>query len=362
VDPKVCSAVIVNDLPLIYVSQLPAEDPITRADPKRAAKALIESLERLLADSRSSLNQVVKLNVCVDSEAIADDVSKAMLGCFPDNRAPALSLTVSPKLVEADHIALDAIAVAKAEPRQGKVRRQSILSEMPSGSRLYISGQADPSKDFPEATKKTLQSLTATLKHCGRTEADIALIKCFVPPLFSTATIVRQEASRFFGGDHIPISFVEWKSASPLIEIELVAWGGPANNDAKEPLEFITPPGMTASPVYSRVARINRGPTIFIGDIAAPSAGRAEEQLQASFDVLGKLLVKTSSDFQHLAKATYYVTDDAVSKAHNAIRPKLFDSTRPPAASKALVNVTAYPGSRYVMDMIAVPAESEKRD
>src|SRR5205085_3077505 len=101
---------------------------------------------------------------------------------------------------------------------------------------------------------------------------------------------VRDEIDRYFGtGKTPPTTFVAWKAASPPIEIELVAWGGPANNEAKDVLEFITPPGMTASPVYSRVARINRGPTIFIGDIASPATGSVDAQLQTSFDALDKL-------------------------------------------------------------------------
>jgi enamine deaminase RidA (YjgF/YER057c/UK114 family) len=70
-----------------------------------------------------------------------------------------------------------------------------------------------------------------------------------------------------------------------------------------------------------------------------------------------KVLASFGSDFQHLAKATYYVTNDEIAKAHNAIRPKFYDPARPPAASKALVEGTGHNGSRYVMDMIAVPAK-----
>ena len=62
---------------------------------------------------------------------------------------------------------------------------------------------------------------------------------------------------------------------------------------------------------------------------------------------------QTGSDWKHLAKATYYVTDDEVSKAHNAIRPKYYDPERPPAASKAMVSKTGRPGVRYMdLDVI----------
>jgi len=113
---------------------------------------------------------------------------------------------------------------------------------------------------------------------------------------------------------------------------------------------------MTASPVYSRVARINRGGTIFFGDLFGEANASAESQLQTSFDMLGQLLTKTGSDWKHLAKATYYVTDEEIGKAHNAIRPKYYDPNRPPAASKALVAATGRSGVRYTMDMIAVPS------
>jgi hypothetical protein len=80
------------------------------------------------------------------------------------------------------------------------------------------------------------------------------------------------------------------------------------------------------------------------------------EQAQQPFERLKKLLAKTGSDLTHLAKATYYVTDDEVSQALNQIRPKYYDPARPPAASKAVVAGTGRPGQRFVMDMIAVPS------
>jgi enamine deaminase RidA (YjgF/YER057c/UK114 family) len=197
--------------------------------------------------------------------------------------------------------------------------------------------------------------LTATLKHCGRTDRDIVQLKCFLQPMESVAE-VQDEISRYFGREKTPpVSFVQWRSTAP-IEIELVAWGGRAVDNAIEPLEFITPPGLKASPLYSRVARIHRGATIFLGDLFGAAGSSAEEQVTRPFERLKALADETGSDLLHLAKATYYVTDDEVSKAHNAVRPKYYDPERPPAASKALVAGTGRAGSRYAMDMIAVPA------
>jgi predicted acyl esterase len=355
------AAVVVPDVPLTYTAQLlpfdesgkiPAgDDAATQFD------RLITYLDAtILRRTSTNLDQIAKLNIYLTREELAGVIRRKLADYFPTESRPAVSFVVTPLPDPNALVALDAVAYARTAPQIRSVGIGTPEAEvLYPGNRLYVSGQAQPGS-LREATRKTLESLSATIKHCGRADRDIVHLKCFFGPMHSVAE-VREEISRYFGTNSAPpTSFVEWRSSSP-IEIELVAWGGPPNNDTKEVLEFITPPGMTASPVYSRVARINRGPTIFIGDIITPTTGSVDEQLKSSFDALGKLLNKTGSDFKHLAKATYYVTDDEIGKAHNAIRTKYYDPARPPAASKALVAGVGREGVRYVMDMIAVPVD-----
>jgi enamine deaminase RidA (YjgF/YER057c/UK114 family) len=348
------AAVIVGDTTLVYTTQLFATDAPAAAPPEGAAAQLTATLQRLEASLRragTNLDYITRLNVYIANEQIAGEVRRGLAARFANGHGPATSFVVTPLPRPGALVALDAVAAADPIPGEPLVGAKFL----DPGARLYVSGQAARSLNIRQATRDTLEGLVQTLDHCGRSIDDIVELKCFFQPV-SSAADVRDEFNIFFEVERrVPVSFVEWKSTSPLIEIELVARGGPAN-ETKEALEFITPPGVTASPVYSRVARINRGPTIFIGDIASPATGSVDEQLQSSFDALGKLLVKTGSDFKHLVKATYYVTDDDISKAHNAIRPKFYDAARPPAASKALVAGTGHPGSPYVMDMIAVPS------
>ncbi len=349
------AAVIVPDTTLVYTDQLLADamdDSSGAGDATAQLTGIFQRLSTMLGRAGTDLDHIAKLNVYVTSQEIAGDIRRELAARFANGHGPATSFVVTALPRPGALVALDAVAAADPIPNEPL----SGAKFLAPGSRLYVSGQADRSMNLREATRKTLEGLVQTLDHCNRSMDDIIELKCFFQPM-SAAADVREEIMRFFEAERmVPVSFVEWKAASPPIEIELVAWGGPANNDAKDALEFITPPGMSASPVYSRVARINRGGTIFIGDIASPSKGTVDEQLQTSFDGLGRLLGKTDSDFKHLVKATYYVIDDDISKAHNAIRPKFYDSTRPPAASKALVAGTGHPGSRYVMDMIAVPS------
>ncbi len=352
------AAVVVGDTTLLYTDQILATTSSAEALQTDAAAtqlaAIFERLNTILRRAGTDLDHLVKINVYATSDQVANDVRRALAARFNSGHGPATSFVVTALPRPGALVAIDAVAAADPIPGEPLVSAKFL----DPGARLYVSGQADRSMNLVAATRKTLEGLVQTLDHCGRSMDDIVELKCFFQPIVSAAD-VRDEIVRFFEAERmVPVSFVEWKAASPPIEIELVARGGPANNAAKDVLEFITPPGMTASPVYSRVAKINRGPTIFIGDIASPTTSALDDQLQTSFDALGKLLVKTGSDFKHLVKATYYVTDDDIGKAHNVIRPKFYDAARPPAASKALVVGTGHPGSRYVMDMIAVPATS----
>jgi enamine deaminase RidA (YjgF/YER057c/UK114 family) len=69
------------------------------------------------------------------------------------------------------------------------------------------------------------------------------------------------------------------------------------------------------------------------------------------------VLGQTGSDLRHLAKATYYVSDEQTSRALNELRPEYFEEGRAPAASKAMVSGTGMDGRAITMDMIAVPVK-----
>jgi len=60
-------------------------------------------------------------------------------------------------------------------------------------------------------------------------------------------------------------------------------------------------------------------------------------------------LQQVGADFDHMVKATYYVTDNASSRLLGTIREELYNPRRPPAASKAL----GKNGHSLMLDMIA---------
>jgi len=165
---------------------------------------------------------------------------------------------------------------------------------------------------------------------------------------------VRKVVADFFGGHAPPTVFVEWISANPVVEIELIAAAKGSAGQATNAVSFFTPPGTTDSKVYRRVARVNRGKLIYISGLHGMKATDGAGQVREIFDALGGIAKQTGSDFEHLVKATYYVTDTDASRQLNELRPRYYNPLRPPAASKALVRGTGEPGKAVTLDMIAV--------
>ena len=52
------------------------------------------------------------------------------------------------------------------------------------------------------------------------------------------------------------------------IEIELIVAG---RDSGASPLEYVTPPALKSSPVFSRVVRVNSGPLIYVSNLYGPS-------------------------------------------------------------------------------------------
>ena len=80
------------------------------------------------------------------------------------------------------------------------------------------------------------------------------------------------------------------------------------------------------------------------------------DEVKLAFDDLRRITEAAGGDLRHLAKATYYVSDDPLSSALNEVRPLVYDPQRPPAASKVAVPLIGKEGGGLLMDFIAVPA------
>ena len=99
---------------------------------------------------------------------------------------------------------------------------------------------------------------------------------------------------------------------------------------------------------------MNRGKLIYFPGLYGMKATDGDGQVQEIFADLREIGKLAGTDFEHLVKATYYVTDNDASNKLNDLRPKYYNPERPPAASKAKVKGTGLSGRTITMDMIAV--------
>lgn len=360
-------AVIVDDVPLLHTTQfLPLDKSgniVGSGDINAQINQVFINISSSLKQAGSKPDQIVKLNIYVRNSGLISAVQEQINKRFKLGKRPALSF-VAGDLSHADAlISMDAIAVLSKDKQQAvnyilpanlsSAQGIAQAAILPAGPVVYVSGQAVKG-ELAEATRGTLEQLQATLVSLGLDKKDIVQIKSFIRPM-SDLKVVEEEFAKFFKGSTIPpMVNVEWTSKDPVIEIELIASSLNAGSKSNQQLDFITPPGMTASPVYCKVTRINYGQKVYISGLYGQISGNADSDLASIFNLMGTILKNTGSDFRHLVKATYYVSNDVHSAKLNEIRPKYYDPLRPPAASKAMVKDVGKPEAGISIDMIGV--------
>ena len=359
------AAVVVGDTPLAHTAQfLPLHrDSALHGlrDAEAQARKVLEHIAAALKPVETGLPQIVKLNICLAADEHKAAVQRVVSETFNGKARPAVTYVVGELAHPNALVAMDAVATTST-PSSKSARRfindrlyhtpyTSHVSILPNGSRVYVSGQAVRDKDLATSTRRTMEQLAETLKHLDLHWENVAQIKSFLQPM-TEVDRAREEIVKFFNGRPAPpMVFVEWTSKTP-IEIELIVAGG-VPGASSEAVEYITPPGMKASPVFCRVVRINFGRNVYISGIEGSGVTQPEAQVRGIFSELEYLSRKTGSDMKNLVKATYYVTDAETSSQLNQLRPEFYDPARPPSASKAMVRSTGTHGSGIVIDMIA---------
>src|SRR5215204_3430487 len=317
------TAVVVGDIPLVHTAQMlplnPRGELIEEPTLDAQIAHVLAKLDQVLRSAQSELRLVVKLNVYLSRAEDLQPVQGALSRCFTSPAKPAASFVVGNLAVQGARVAMDAIA-----PVSAKMRRDSttaVTNEngcaqaavLAGGGKVYVSGMADTNA-LPIATRKTLEKLSAAIAHLGLNQSHIVQLKSFLQPMSEVAT-VRQEIVNFFGGQAPPLVFVDWisKAPNPPIEIELIATAPGDFSREADSVSFITPPGTIGSKVYSRVARVNHGKLIFFSGLYGMKSETGAGQIREIFGTIKGVLAKCGSDLEHLAKATYYVSDDEAS-------------------------------------------------
>jgi len=362
-------AVITDNLSLVHTTQvLPYDAPgqIIARDARSQAHRILAVLSGTLTSWNCDYRTITKLNIYIRYTNDVPLVQQALASTFRGTNKPAASFVITALPHPDALVAMDAVAVPRLHLNDPKGWKTNMPPGPPwdheihpaagltTGPLVYVSGMAD-TNSLPEATRVTLSRLMTTISHLGLNAADVVQLKAFFQPM-SDAAVVRKVIVDFFQSNAPPTVFVEWISPAPNppIEIELIAAGKPDSTNENESVIFFTPPGTTSTKVFSRVAKVNRGKLIFISGLYGVNAHEGEGEVREIFQSLDKILKSSGSDFEHLVKATYYVSDDLAGNKLNDIRPEFFNPLRPPAASKAKVRGVGDPEKTVTLDMIAV--------
>ncbi|MGV3502765.1 MAG: RidA family protein [Adhaeribacter sp.] len=366
-------AVVVDEVPLAHTTQLL---PLDKSGKLVGAGQVAKQVNQVLANLSAALkaagtgtDKLVKLHVYLARPELMAPVEQELGKRFRKQVKPAVSYVVGELAQAGALVAMDGIAAAPPAPanKQVKYFRSPVLAAaypgahvavLPAGGVVYVSGQADKG-GLVEATKGTLGQLSATLQHLGLQKQDVVQIKAFTRPKTDIGQVHRELAAFFDGSTLPPVVYVDWLSQAPVIEIELIAASPAAPAPESGQMEFLTPPFMTPSPVYSKVSRINYGRKVYVSGLYGQGQQNAQAELEALFASLARILEQAGSDFRHLAKATYYVSNDQTSAKLNEIRPRFYDPKRPPAASKAMVRGVGLPGTGISLDMIGVVVQQK---
>ncbi|MBL4885989.1 MAG: RidA family protein [Planctomycetaceae bacterium] len=369
-------AVVVENAELVHTSQLlpiNSQGVIQGTSASQQAATVLTSLDTILKKTGASKKHIVKLNIYLVADSDREVAVSSIRSWLSGADLPAISFVQTRLPNPKAKIAMDAV-IASAQvnvktdnnaarhihlTQLGESKQHSHASILPRGDVIYVSGQAEPG-DLKQATRNTLESLLKSIQQMQLDRQNIVALKCFLSPM-DQVDIVNATIAEFFEGEAVPVvSHVEWiAGATRPIEIEMIA-SAPLLKTTQR-VSYLTPGGMTASPVYSRVARIHGNQRVYISGLYATSKGTGEEQTKAIFDSLGDLLKMTGSDFQHLAKATYYVSDSDSSSHLNKLRPQFYHPKRPPAASKAMVTGVGMQNRTLSIDIIAAPVAEKSK-
>jgi enamine deaminase RidA (YjgF/YER057c/UK114 family) len=360
-------AVVVNEVPLVHTTQLL---PLNRKGQlvgkgrlDKQVKQVLDNVSAALKAAGAGTGQLVKLHVYLASGELMAGVQQQFGRYFAGKTKPAVSFVVGELAHAGALVAMDAIATTAPSPsREVRYFRSAALqgqlagahaAVLPATGVVYVSGQAVDGT-LAAATQGTMRQLGETLTWMGLGRQHVVQLKAFTRPM-ADVQVVEKEIARFFEGATLPpVVYVDWLSEQFQIEIELIA-ASPATPPNPAPgLEYLKPPFFVASPVYSKVVRINQGRKVYVSGIYGQPGGDASQEVTTLFARLGDILEQAGSDFRHLVKATYYVSNAGTSAQLNALRPRYYDPKRAPAASKALVRGVGTPGLGITLDMIGV--------
>lgn len=373
--------VVSGKLPLAHTGQFLAFDKdgklVGSDNTGQQIQQVLKNVRLALTEVGAGLENLVKLNVYVASNEVAEQVRTYFAETFTGEAKPAVSFVVTKLPRQKALVAMDAVAAGVEARDQSEVLHADSLygdpnrghvAILPVGERVYLSGQVDPG-DLLTATRGTMESLHGTLAYLGLSAEDVAQVKAYLPDASRVDEVEKVIAEYYREKPVPPVVFVEWSEGDYLrylstdgekatpIEISLITSGQASTEDityARDSPNYLTYPGLTDYPGYSRIVTVPQADLVYTSGLYGGPSRDAAGQVQDIFRKMKDILKKAGSDFDHLVKGTYYVTGEESSDKLGDIRKDLFNPDRFPASDKMPVRGVGKKEATISIDMVGM--------
>ncbi|MCI0392184.1 MAG: hypothetical protein MOB07_25930 [Acidobacteria bacterium] len=283
--------------------------------------------------------QLVKLRAFVVGSENAEPVRRAVEDEFKKRRQPAplLSVIVIGALPDANaRVQIEAISLAKSAVNPGGI--------------AFISGQpaseTEPTAQVAPLVEKSLAALRVAHQAVDVEPADALRLTCFVTSLADVGE-AQQMARRAFPAAALSFVQLQRNAASALVECETVARLRAAE---KEPLRFVNPGGLNASPNYSHVALIGAPRVVFSDLVLSPSL--QEQDAKLAFTRLEQALRAGGASIKQAAMSQLYPVSQPASDLIRKTRFDFYDKSRPPASTMLLFEALPA-GAAFGVEVVA---------
>ncbi|MGH9721485.1 MAG: RidA family protein [Bryobacteraceae bacterium] len=309
-----------------------------------SAKGLLSQQTRdaLRALSRASSGAaIVKLRAFVAGSGDLRRVPSIVSETFTERKQPLPAVTVvqvGGLPLEGAQVVIESIAVSRKPVN-------------PHGL-AFVSGQADSSNQVvPKVAplaEKSIANINTALKGVGLDATDVLRVTCLLSSLEDFAAVRNVVAS---GYPKAALNFVQLQRAPArsVVECEAVAR---LRQAAPEPLRFVNPPGLPASPNFSHVALVSAPKVILTGTQIA--FGYQDSDARLAFQRLAKVVEQSGSSMHDVAMSSIYPLSNSLAEQVRRIRFEFYDKARPPAST--MLPFEGLPGMEagFAVDVVAV--------
>lgn len=290
--------------------------------------------------------QIVRLRAWVAGTGDMRRVSSIVSEMFADKRQPLPVVNViQVGLLPMDgaQVMLEATSVAR-KPQN------------PQGL-AFVSGQAgsapidaaNPSMKVAHLAKKGAADLKTALAGVQLEAKDVLRVTCLSTSLEDYNEARSAVAQEF---PQAALAFVQSVRAptSHVVECEAVAR---LKAPPAQPVQFIQPPGLTASKNFTHVVLVNAPKLILTTTQLCFRAQDADVRL--AFQRLQGMLEAAGSSTKHVLFSSVYPLTEAMTAKVRAIRFEFYDPSRPPASTLLLFEGLPSLDASFGVDVVAVP-------